>query len=113
MGSTKGQYDLKTVSGFRTVDGIPCNAFISEDGKSTFLLLPDNRGFFLPSASAVCDRGDISPSTPVLQVHDVWRGSGHKIKGSSDGAGPTKCQNKIKSKISDTDLLQRKQQSEA
>ena len=46
MDATKGYYDPDMVSGFRTVNGIPCNVFISEDGKSTFLLLPDNRGFF-------------------------------------------------------------------
>lgn len=40
MGMMKGHYDPNIISGFRTVDGFPCNAFISEDGKSTFLLLP-------------------------------------------------------------------------
>ena len=55
MDATKGYFDRNMVSGFRTVSRIPCNAFISEDGKSTFLLLPDNRGFF-PGAAAVCER---------------------------------------------------------
>ncbi len=62
------------VSGFRTVNWIPYNAFISEDGKLTFLLLPDNRGIFSPSAAAVCKLGDISPSTPVQQVCEGRRG---------------------------------------
>ena len=84
----KGHFDPNMVSGFRTVNGIPCNAFISEDGKSTFLLLSDNRGFFLPCAAAVCERGDISPSTPVQQVCEERRGPGHKIKGPSNGVGP-------------------------
>jgi predicted DNA-binding protein (UPF0251 family) len=113
MDATKGYFDRNMVSGFRTVNGIPCNAFISEDGKSTFLLLPDNRGIFLPNAAAVCERGDISPSTPAQQVCEERRGPGHEIKGPSNGVGPATFPNKMKSKISDADLLQRKKQSEA
>ena len=69
--------------------------------------------FFLPNAAAVCERGDIFPSTLVQQVCEERRGPGHEIKGPSNGVGPATFPNKMKSKISDADLLQRKKQSEA